>query len=125
MPISKDRFVEIQDRHEGDPTPETNAAQILEFLREHPNEAFRQSEITDKTEVKSGSVGPTLVRLRERGRVDHHAKYWAISDQDRAVGTSTALASSTLSSREDEDETPEMSEWEDHAVDPREYRNAE
>jgi DNA-binding MarR family transcriptional regulator len=38
----------------------------MEILRENPDKAFRQSEIAEKTRVKTGSVGPTLVRLRER-----------------------------------------------------------
>ena len=67
MPISADRFEEI-DPDEEQPKPETNAARILEFLEEHPNEAFTQTEIAEATEITRGSVGPTLVRLRERGR---------------------------------------------------------
>lgn len=70
MPISKDQFEEMGDDG-ADPTPGTNAAKVLAYLRDHPDKAFTQSEIADATEVKMGSVGPTLVRLRKRGRVGH------------------------------------------------------
>ena len=119
MPISADRFEEINDDKE-QPRPETNAARILEFLEEHPHEAFTQTEIAEATEVKRGSVGPTLVRLRERGRVDHRGQYWRISNHDRSVGAATIHASEVAASHE---EAPfEYDEWQQYAVDPREQR---
>jgi hypothetical protein len=77
MPISGDRFEDIDD--EG-PTPGTNAHAILSFLASNPEQAFTQSEIAAATDVTRGSVGPTLVRLRERGRVDHRGTYWRVAD---------------------------------------------
>lgn len=124
MPISKDRFEELKNDKDGnDPTPGTNAAKILEFLRNHPDKAFTQSEIADQTDVKPGSVGPTLVRLRERGRVDHRGNYWRVSDHDESVEATTGHAASVLTTRERDEETPQMEEWQEHAVDPREYRD--
>lgn len=122
MPISKDQFEEIGDDEDG-PAPETNAARILEFLQAHPDKAFTQSEIAQATEVKTGSVGPTLVRLRERGRVDHRGKYWRVSDHDRSVDATTGHAAATLAARETDEETPWMEEWQEHAVDPRDHRD--
>lgn len=122
MPISKDQFEEMSE--DGDePAPETNAGKILEFLRDRPDKAFTQSEIADATEVKAGSVGPTLVRLRARGRVDHRGTYWRISDHDRSLDAAVGHATDALASRETDGETPRMSEWQDHAVDPRERRD--
>jgi transcription initiation factor IIE alpha subunit len=119
MPISADRFEEI-DNEEGQPRPETNAARILEFLEEHAHEAFTQTEIAEATKVKRGSVGPTLVRLRERGRVDHRGQYWRISDHDRSVDAATIHASEVAASHE---EAPfEYDEWQQYAADPREQR---
>ncbi|WP_225332700.1 helix-turn-helix transcriptional regulator [Halomicrobium urmianum] len=114
MPISADRFEELGDDRDG-PTPGTNADRIIEFLRQHPDKAFTQSEIADETGVKSGSVGPTLVRLRERGRVDHRGKYWRVSDHDRSVNDAVGHAA--------DDEMPSMADWQEHAVDPREHRD--
>jgi hypothetical protein len=122
MPISKDRFEEIGDSDDG-PTPGTNAAKSREFLRTHPEKAFTQSEIADATNVKSGSVGPTLVRLRERGRVEHRGNYWAVSDHDEGVDAATGHAAAALAAREADEETPEMDEWQEHAVDPRDHRD--
>lgn len=122
MPISKDRFEEIEGDSDG-PRPGTNAAKILAFLRKHSEKAFTQTEIADATDVKAGSVGPTLVRLRDRGRVDHQANYWRVSDHDQRVDAATGHSSTALAAREDDDETPQMETWQDHAVDPREHRD--
>jgi len=118
MPISTDRFEDIPEDGDG-PAPGTNGATILEFLREYPDKAFTQSEIAEAADVKAGSVGPTLVRLRERGRVDHRGTYWRVSDHERGVDAATGHAAATAAEREGEDETPDYEEWREHAVDPR------
>lgn len=124
MPISNDRFEEMGNGGDGDDlTPGTNAAKILEFLRQHPDKAFTQSEIAEKTGVKTGSVGPTLVRLRDRGRVDHRGNYWRVSDHDRSIDAATGHTVATLSAHEGDDETPQMEMWQEHAVDPRIHRD--
>lgn len=119
MPISADRFEAIDDEDDG-PSPGTNAYEILTFLRQHADKAFTQSEIVEATDVTAGSVGPTLVRLRERGRVDHRGKYWRISDYERSVDAAVSHADAVAASHED-DPFPD-DEWQDHAVDPRERR---
>jgi len=123
VPISSDRFDTIGAGEADDVTPETNAASILGFLREHPDTAFTRSEIAESTPVKAGSVGPTLVRLRERGRVDHRGTYWRVSDHEESVEAATAQSRETLASREGDDRTPKMAEWREHAVDPRTHRD--
>jgi hypothetical protein len=124
MPITKERFEELGGDSGADtPTPGTNAAKLLSFLRRHPDNAFTQSEIAAETDVKSGSVGPTLVRLRERGRVDHRGKYWRVSDHDDAVSAATGHAAAAVAGRETDHETPQMTGWQAHAVDPREHRD--
>lgn len=124
MPISKDQFEELGGGGDEDgPTPGTNAAKILEFLRDHPDKAYTQSELAAETGVKAGSVGPTLVRLRERGRVDHQGTYWRVSDHDRSVAATTGHAAATLAARETDEATPQMEEWQEHAVDPRNHRD--
>jgi hypothetical protein len=124
MPISKDRFEEMGgDGDEGAPTPGTNAAKILEFLRAHPDKAFTQSEIAAETAVTSGSVGPTLVRLRKRGRVDHRGTYWRVSDHEQSLDAATEQAAATLRARETDEEVPQMSDWQEQATDPRDTRD--
>lgn len=118
MPISADRFEEIEDGEE--PQPGTNAHHILSFLEEHPNQAFTQSEIVEATNIKRGSVGPTLVRLRKAGRVDHKGRYWRISDHIRSIAAASRHADAVAESHED---SPfEYDDWQEYAADPREHR---
>lgn len=118
MPISTDRFEQIDD---GDvPASGTNADQILAFLEANADQAYTQGEIAEATDVKRGSIGPTLVRLRESGRVDHRGKYWRISDHDRSLDDAVDHAGAVAASRETE--AFEYQQWQEHAVDPREDR---
>lgn len=117
MPISADRFEEISE--EG-PPPETNAETVLSFLERHPDKAFTRGEIADATEIAEGSIGPTLVRLREAGRVDHRGRYWRVSDHDRSLDETPAHATAVAESHEDE--PFDYDEWRQHAVDPRDTR---
>lgn len=119
MPISADRFEEIDD--DSGPAPETNADEILSFLESHADQAFTQSEIVEATGVTSGSVGPTLTRLRAAGRVDHRGHYWRVSDHVRSVGAATGHAGDVAASYEDEPMA--YDEWQNYAVDPREDRD--
>lgn len=119
MPISADRFESIPDE-DGGPSPGTNAHEILSFLETHADEAFTQSEIADATGINRGSVGPTLVRLREDGRVDHKGMYWRASDHVQSLDAAAAHAAAVAESYEDEPMT--YDEWQEHAVDPRDDR---
>lgn len=119
MPIEADRFENLDDEADG-PRPGTNAAEILSFLAANADKAFTQSEIADATDVTPGSVGPTLVRLRERGRVDHKGRYWRISDHDRSLDAAVSHGAAAAADREAESFAYE--EWQEHAVDPREQR---
>lgn len=118
MPISADQFEAITD--DSGPTPGTNAHEILSFLESHPDTAFTQSEIADATSVTDGSVGPTLVRLREAGRVDHKGTYWRVSDHVRSVDAATGHAGAVAASHEDEPLA--YDDWQAYAVDPRDDR---
>lgn len=124
MPITGDEFENLS-ADAGEPAAGTNADRILSFLREHPETAFTQSEIAAETGVKSGSVGPTLVRLRERGRVDHREPYWRVSDHERSIDAASRHGTATLGEREGTDDPPRLGEWEAHAVDPRTLRDDE
>lgn len=119
MPISRDRFEAIDEDRDG-PSPGTNAARILGFLRANPGSAFTQSEIAEATGVTTGSVGPTLVRLRDRGRVDHRGHYWGLSDHERALDAAAHHGTATAASHEPPGDAPDYEDWRAHAVDPRE-----
>jgi transcription initiation factor IIE alpha subunit len=119
MPISADRFENITGENSG-PSPGTNAYEILSFLTQHTDKAFTQGEITEETGVTAGSVGPTLVRLRDRGRVDHRGKYWRLSDHVQSLDA--ALTNTATVAASHEDDPFEYDEWQEYAVDPREHR---
>lgn len=119
MPISTDRFEDI-DEDDDAPSPGTNADVILSFLAANADQAFAQSEIAEATDVKRGSVGPTLVRLRESGRVDHRGQYWRISDHEQSLSGAVAHGGSVAARHETD--TFEYDECMEHAVDPRESR---
>ncbi|APW98899.1 MarR family transcriptional regulator [Halobiforma lacisalsi AJ5] len=125
MPISKDRFEEIRNEENGGvgSVRGTDPAKILNFLREHADKAFTQDENAKWTDAKQTTVQLTLVRLWERGRVDHHGNYWRISDHDQSVDAATGHAGTTLAAHEDDDETPWRRDWNEIAVDPREHRS--
>lgn len=122
MPIGKDRF-EALDEDDTVPAPGTNADRILRFLRSHPDMAFTRGEIVEETKIPQGSVGPTLVRLRERGRVDHRGRYWRVSDHDGSLDDAVGHSAAALDARETDGETPRKDEWAEHAVDPRDNRD--
>jgi len=106
----------MRDPDDG-PTPGTNAHEVLSFLEDHADEAFTQSEIADATGIAKGSVGPTLARLHEGGRVDHKGIYWRISDHVPEPRCHRSPRRATAASREDEQRRTTTG-WE-HAVDPR------
>lgn len=121
VPISTDRFEQLDE--EGDaPASGTNADEILTFLAANPETAFTRSEIIEATDVAANSVGPTLVRLREAGRVDHRGQYWRISDHERALDAAVGHAGAVAESHEDTSFDDEA--WRQHAVDPREDRES-
>ncbi|WP_435194436.1 helix-turn-helix transcriptional regulator [Natronomonas sp. EA1] len=119
MPISADQFDAIEEEKDA-PTPGTNAHEVLSFLEANADSAFTQSEIVEATDIPRGSVGPTLVRLREAGRVDHRGTYWRVSDHEESLNAAANHASDVAASHEEE--PLDYDEWQEHAVDPRETR---
>jgi DNA-binding IclR family transcriptional regulator len=124
VPIERSEFDVLGTDESRTPSEsaETDTERILAFLRASPDHAFTQCEIAERTEVARGSVGPTLVRLRERGRVDHRDKYWCTSDYEQGVAAAAGHVAASARSRETDDETPSMNAWAANAVDPREHR---
>ena len=118
MPITADRFDELEE--DSEPKPGTNADVILQFLESHRDQAFTQSEIRTNTGIPEGSVGPTLVRLRQVGLVDHKEPYWRLSDHAESVDAAVRHGSKVAAETE---ETPfDREEWAAFAEDPRENR---
>lgn len=83
MPVRFDEYDRESEAIDWRPRPDSNAARILRFLVDHPETGFTPTEIAEATDVATGSVGPTLQRLHERGLVRHREPYWAAADDDR------------------------------------------
>jgi predicted transcriptional regulator of viral defense system len=100
MPINIDRFdeesTEVLDIQE-----DTQPYRILQFLAEHDDKAFTQTEIHEATEIKRGSVGAVLSRLEDRGLVRHRGRYWAIGEDDRLASYAAQVKASSVSPTDD------------------------
>lgn len=96
MPIAIDEFEagdgDILEFGEG-----TQPRRILQFLAEHADAAFTQTELSEATDIPRGSVGSVLSRLDERGLVRHKGKYWAIADDDRLAAYAAQTQASASS----------------------------
>ena len=100
MPISIDQFDEnpadVLDLQEG-----TQPYRILQFLAEHDQQAFTQTELHEATGIARGSVGAVLSRLEDRGLVRHRGRYWAIADDDRLASYAAQTRASSASTTDD------------------------
>lgn len=114
MPIDIETFESTSpDRLEH--TGETNADRVMRFLATHPDKAFTQSEISEATEVKTGSISVVLSRLEDRRLVRHKGTYWALGEADD-VAAYTSLIESTRTANDRFGEE-DIEEWLEHAVD--------
>lgn len=116
MPISSDRFDHLDDDV---PTFEegTNAFDVLRFLHDHPDQAFKQGEIADRTDVPVGSISVVLSRLKDLGVVEHKGKYWRAAPDDRLASLEAMLISQeTIADRYGDDEF-DKDKWLEHAFD--------
>lgn len=116
MPITGDRFDELD---EDIPTFEegTNAYRVLKFLIQNRDKAFKQGEIAEQTEVKTGSIGVVLSRLHDHDLVEHKGEYWKIAEDDRLGAYEGMLLSMRTSADEGEYDTDE---WDRVAAGERE-----
>ncbi|WP_318570928.1 helix-turn-helix domain-containing protein [Salinigranum marinum] len=100
MPINIDRFdeepTEVLNLQEG-----TQPYRILQFLAEHDDKAFTQTEIHEATDINRGSVGAVLSRLEDRGLVRHRGRYWTIRGDDRLASYAAQTQASSASTTDD------------------------
>ena len=100
MPINIDRFDDepgdVLDLQEG-----TQPYRLLQFLAEHSDQAFTQTELHEATGIKRGSVGAVLSRLEDRSLVRHRGRYWAIGKDDRLASYAAQLNASSASTTDD------------------------
>lgn len=79
----------------------TQPYRILQFLAEHDEQAFTQTELHEATGIKRGSVGAVLSRLEERGLVRHRGRYWAIAEDDRLASYAAQKSAGSTSIADD------------------------
>lgn len=113
MPIEREEFEKAPDERLSVGTG-TNADCVLSFLSDNPNKAYTIDEINKATDVKKGSLGAVLSRLRERGLVKHRGKYWTIEDDDRLASAAAAELAESAVLEEDEFD---KEEWLEHSPD--------
>jgi predicted transcriptional regulator of viral defense system len=100
MPIGIDRF-EAGTDGVLDVTEGSQPYRILQFLAEHDDQAFTQTELHEATGIKRGSVGAVLSRLEDRGLVRHRGRYWAIATDDRLASYVAQTRASSASTDDD------------------------
>lgn len=115
MPISADQFDHIDD---DTPTFEggTNAYDVLTFLVEHREQAFKQGEIADATDIPTGSISVVLSRLEDFGVVEHKGEYWKAAPDDRIASLEAMfITQQTVADRYGDEEEFDKDVWLEHA----------
>lgn len=79
----------------------TQPYRLLQFLAEHDEQAFTQTELHEATGIKRGSVGAVLSRLEDRGLVRHRGRYWAIAEDDRLASYAAQTGAGSSSTSDD------------------------
>ena len=77
MSIDIDRF---DERSPEELSELSNPEQVLTFLYENRDRAWKAREIARRTDVNENSIHPVLSRLEDRKLVRHKGPYWAITD---------------------------------------------
>ncbi|MDG5817417.1 helix-turn-helix domain-containing protein [Natronococcus sp. A-GB7] len=61
----------------------SNPEKVLQFLIANDDQAFKATEIAERTEINRNSISTVLGRLEDRDLVRHKGEYWAIGDRER------------------------------------------
>lgn len=77
MSIDIDRF---DERSPEELAELSNPEQVLTFLYENRDRAWKAAEIARRTDVNENSIHPVLARLEDQKLVRHKGPYWAITD---------------------------------------------
>lgn len=116
MPVSREEFEALPERTL-DLSEGSAARRVLSFLDQHAEQAFTRSEIADESDVPDERLDSLLRRLGEQRLIAHRGEYWAIGDENR-IGVLAGM-SHGFAVADDRYPPEDMSEWEEHAVDPR------
>ena len=117
VPVDFEEYKRTEESQRLRLTEGSNAARILQFLADHPDQGFTPKEISTGTGVPRGSVGTTLSRLEDHDLVRHEEPYWAIGADDRLGAYSAMIHGIETATDRFGDE--DWGDWEETAVDPR------
>lgn len=121
MPVDFEEYQATRETAGGVPIdPDSNAHRVLSFLAEHPELGFKPSEIREHVDVPTGSLNPTLLRLEERGLVEHESPYWSAGDDDRLAAVAGTANSMRAFEAAHEDDS--FDGWQSTDIDPRNDR---
>ncbi|WP_255171218.1 helix-turn-helix domain-containing protein [Natrononativus amylolyticus] len=112
MSIDIDRF---DERSPEELAEMSNPEQVLKFLYENRDRAWKAAEIARQTDVNANSIHPVLARLEDQKLVRHKGPYWAITDEMERLRNAYDVHRATrlfddLYGEEDRDEWIEASE---------------
>lgn len=98
-----------------EPRPGTATERVLAFLRAHPEEGWRASEVAHALHMSPPSVGTLLRRLRARGLVDQLKEHWFALDDQEVARRQAALVGNRGANEKWGPENPD--DWVDTAQD--------
>lgn len=113
MSIDRETF---ENANEEDLQDVSAPDQVLGFLAANDDRAFEAREIAARTELEAGTVSTALSRLKNRGLVEHKAKYWAITDDEEVLAGYSGYERATALFNERLGEEDERA-WREHAPD--------
>lgn len=110
MPIDMETFEERDEEALGG--GRSQPERVLAFLANHPDSAYRPSEIAAQLGIPDNSIHPVLKRLEDRDLVRHKGTYWAITDDQDLLRSLTQyeLVTRTMNELYGEEDPDEWAE---------------
>jgi hypothetical protein len=94
------------------PRPGTNPDRVLDFLRDHIDEAWRGSELSANLDIEIHTLGSVLRRLRARGLIDVKDEHWYALEDDEIAKLQGGILTTRLANEklgpEDLDDWPSI-----------------
>lgn len=82
---------EFENANGDDFDDRTDTEQIVLFLDEHDDRAWKAATIAERLGLETDTVSAILSRLKERGLVRHKRPYWAITDDKERLQSAYRL----------------------------------
>jgi Mn-dependent DtxR family transcriptional regulator len=82
---------EFEDADADEFEERNDTEQIVLFLDEHDDRAWKAATIADRLGLETDAVSAILSRLKDRGLVRHKRPYWAITDDKERLQSAYRL----------------------------------